>query len=35
MAPTIPIAMQKMAMQIEDQPLPWYLVKTVIYPYTG
>ena len=32
MAPTIPIATQKMATQIEDESLPWYLDNTVIDP---
>ena len=35
MAPTIPIVRQDMAKQIEDEPLPWYLVNAVINPGTG
>ena len=35
MAPTIPMAMHKTATQIGDEPLPWYLVNTVIDPDTG
>ena len=30
MAPTIPIEMNNMATQIDDEPLPWYLVNAVI-----
>ena len=35
MAPTILMATHNMATQIEDEPLPWYLVNTVIDTYTG
>ena len=34
MAPTILMATHNMATQIEDEPLPWYLVNTVIDTYT-
>ena len=34
MAPTILMATHNMATQIEDEPLPWYLVNTVIDPET-
>ena len=33
-APTIPIATHNIATHIEDETLPWYLVKFVIDPYT-
>ena len=35
MAPTITIATHNMATQIEYEPLPWYLVNTVIDTDTG
>ena len=35
MALTTPIKMHKMATKIEDEPLPWYLVNTIIDPETG
>ena len=34
MAPEISIATHKMSTKIEDEPLPWYLVNTVIDPET-
>ena len=34
MVPTIPMVMHNMATQTEDEPLPWYLVNTVIDPDT-
>ena len=30
MAPTIPISIHKMGKKIEDEPLTWYLINTVI-----
>ena len=35
MQPTVQIVTRNMATHIEDKPLPYYLVNTVIYTYTG
>ena len=35
MVPTIKIATNNMATQIEDETLPWYFFNVVIYPDTG
>ena len=35
MAPTVTIASHNMATQIEDEPLLWYLVNSVIDPDSG
>ena len=35
MSPTIPITTRNIATQIEDEPLPWYLINPVIDTDTG
>ena len=35
MEPTTLIETHNMETKFEDEPLPWYLVNSVIYPYTG